>query len=314
MKSTVLGYPGIGAQPELTKAIEAFWVGRSTAEDLESTAAELRRGVWEALRDAGLDGVPSNTFSFHDHVLDTAVMVGAVPKRFAGPAGLDAYFAMARGADGVAPLELAKWFDTGCHYLVPELGPGTDLRLAGDKPLHEYTEAWSLGVETRPVLLGPVSFLLLSKAAEPGFWPLILLDLLLGVYAKLLADLHVAGCEWCNWMSRCWPRTGPGRNWRRCATPITGWAHSTGVPRCWSAPASGRSGTRWECWRPARWTRSGWTSWPVQVTARRWPGSAGLAGRPWSQVWSTAGVCGVRTCSPPRHSWRSFAASPGRWW
>ncbi len=196
MKSTVLGYPGIGAQPELTKAIEAFWVGRSTAEDLESTAAELRRGVWEALRDAGLDGVPSNTFSFHDHVLDTAVTVGAVPKRFAGPAGLDAYFAMARGADGVAPLELAKWLDTGCHYLVPELGPGTDLRLAGDKPLHEYTEAWSLGVETRPVLLGPVSFLLLSKAAEPGSWPLILLDLLLGVYAKLLADLHVAGCEW----------------------------------------------------------------------------------------------------------------------
>ena len=82
------------------------------------------------------------------------------------------------------------------HYLVPELGPGTDLRLAGDKPLDEYTEAWSLGVETRPVLLGPVSFLLLSKASEPGFWPLILLDLLLDVYAKLLAGLHEDGCEW----------------------------------------------------------------------------------------------------------------------
>jgi len=123
-------------------------------------------------------------------------MVGAVPKRFAGLAGLDAYFPMARGADGVAPLELTKWFDTDYHYLVPELGPGTDLRLAGDKPLYEYTEAWSLGVETRPVLLGPVSFLLLSKAAEPGFWPLILLDLLLDVYAKLLAGLHEAGCQW----------------------------------------------------------------------------------------------------------------------
>lgn len=154
MKSTVLGYPRVGARQELTKAIEAFWAGRSSADDLESTAAELRRGVWETLRDAGLDGVPSNTFSFYDHVLDTAVMVGAMPKRFAGLARLDAYFAMARGADGVAPLELTKWFDTDYHYLVPELGPGTDLRLAGDKPLYEYTEAWSLGVETRPVLLG----------------------------------------------------------------------------------------------------------------------------------------------------------------
>lgn len=196
MKSTVLGYPRIGARRELTKATEAFWAGRSSADDLESTAAELRRGVWETLRDAGLDCVPSNTFSLYDHVLDTAVLVGAVPKRFAGLAGLDAYFAMARGADGIAPLELTEWFDTNYHYLVPELGPGTDLRLADDKPLYEYTEAWSLGVETRPVLLGPVSFLLLSKAAEPGFWPLILLDLLLDVYAKLLAGLHVAGCEW----------------------------------------------------------------------------------------------------------------------
>jgi 5-methyltetrahydropteroyltriglutamate--homocysteine methyltransferase len=136
MKSTVLGYPRIGARRELTKAIEAFCVGRCSADDLEPIAAERRRGVWETLRDAGLDGVPSNTFSLYDHVLDTAVMVGAVPKRFAGLASLDAYFAMARGADGVAPLELTKWFDTDYHYLVPELGPGTDLRLAGDKPLY----------------------------------------------------------------------------------------------------------------------------------------------------------------------------------
>ena len=196
METTVLGYPRIGPRRELKKATEAFWAGRITASDLEGTAAGLRRQTFQTLRDAGLAGIPSNTFSLYDHVLDTAVMVNAVPGRFAGLDGLDAYFAMARGADGIAPLELTKWFDTNYHYLVPELGPGTDLRLAGDKPVREYLEARSLGIETRPVLLGPVSFLLLSKPAEPGFRPLVLLELLLDVYARLLGDLHAAGASW----------------------------------------------------------------------------------------------------------------------
>ena len=196
METTVLGYPRIGARRELKRATEAFWAGRETAAALEETAAALRQETWETLREAGLSGIPSNTFSLYDHVLDTAVMVGAVPGRFAGLGGLKRYFAMARGADGVAPLELTKWFDTNSHYLVPELGPGTDLRLAGDKPVSEYLEARSLGIETRPVLLGPLSFLLLSKAAEPRFSPLILLDLLLDVYAQLLRALDAAGAGW----------------------------------------------------------------------------------------------------------------------
>jgi 5-methyltetrahydropteroyltriglutamate--homocysteine methyltransferase len=196
METTVLGYPRIGARRELKKATEAYWAGRTTAAELESTAAGLRREVFQTLRDAGLSGIPSNTFSLYDHVLDTAVLVNAVPQRFAGLAGLQAYFAMARGGDGIAPLELTKWFDTNYHYLVPELGPGSDLRLAGDKPLREYAEARSLGIETRPVLLGPVSFLLLSKPSEPGFRPLVLLDLLLDAYAELLGKLHAAGARW----------------------------------------------------------------------------------------------------------------------
>jgi 5-methyltetrahydropteroyltriglutamate--homocysteine methyltransferase len=199
IETTVLGYPRIGARRELKKASEAFWAGRIPAADLEQTAAELRRLTWETLRDAGLTGIPSNSFSLYDHVLDTAVMVNAVPERFAGldgHDGLGAYFTMARGAEGVAPLELTKWFDTNYHYLVPELGPGTELRLADDKPLREYSQARSLGIETRPVLLGPLSFLLLSKPAEPGFSPLILLDLLLDAYAELLARLHTAGAGW----------------------------------------------------------------------------------------------------------------------
>jgi 5-methyltetrahydropteroyltriglutamate--homocysteine methyltransferase len=195
METTVLGYPRIGARRELKKATEAFWAGRETAAGLEQAAAALRLQTWETLRDAGLTGIPSNTFSLYDHVLDTAVLVGAVPERFAGLVGLDAYFAMARGADGVAPLELTKWFDTNYHYLVPELGPGTELRLAGDKPAREYREARSLGIETRPVLLGPLSFLLLSKPAEPGFRALDLLDPLLDAYGQLLAELYAAGAQ-----------------------------------------------------------------------------------------------------------------------
>jgi 5-methyltetrahydropteroyltriglutamate--homocysteine methyltransferase len=196
METTVLGYPRIGARRELKKATEAFWAGRSDAAELEATGAALRRQTWETLRDAGLTGIPSNTFSLYDHVLDTAVLVNAVPGRFAGLDGLDAYFAMARGADRIAPLELTKWFDTNYHYLVPELGPGADLRPGGDKPLREYAEARSYGIETRPVLLGPLSFLLLSKPADPGFRPLALLDQLLDVYAQLLGDLRAAGAGW----------------------------------------------------------------------------------------------------------------------
>ena len=196
METTVLGYPRIGGQRELKKATEAYWSGRDTAAGLEETAAALRRQAWETLRDAGLSAIPSNTFSLYDHVLDAAVLVGAIPERFAGLEGLDAYFAMARGAEGVAALELTKWFDTNYHYLVPELGPETDLRLTGDKPLREYREARELGIETRPVLLGPVSFLLLSKPAEPGFQPLSLLDPLLDAYAELLGQLRAAGAAW----------------------------------------------------------------------------------------------------------------------
>ena len=196
METTVLGYPRIGARRELEKATEAFLAGRETRVSLTDTAAALRRETWETLRDAGLSGIPSNTFSLYDHVLDTAVMFNAVPERFAALDGLNAYFAMARGAEGMAPLERTKWFDTNYQYLVPELGRGTDLRLAEYKPVLEYLQARSYGIETRPVLLGPLSFLLLSKPAEPGFRPLVLLDRLLDVYEQLLEKLHASGADW----------------------------------------------------------------------------------------------------------------------
>jgi 5-methyltetrahydropteroyltriglutamate--homocysteine methyltransferase len=196
MEATVLGYPRVGERFELTEATEGFWAGTMSRAELTATADSLRRQTWETLREAGLTGIPSNTFSLHDHVLDAAVMVNAVPERFAGLDGLNAYFAMARGTGGVAPLESATWFDTDYQYLAPEIGPRTDLRLAGCKPVVEYLQARSYGIETRPVLLGPLSFLLLSRPAEPGFRPLALLDPLLDAYERLLERLHAAGAGW----------------------------------------------------------------------------------------------------------------------
>jgi 5-methyltetrahydropteroyltriglutamate--homocysteine methyltransferase len=202
VRTTVLGYPRIGQRRELKRAAEAFWAGRSDADTLHETAVQLRRQVWETLHDAGLDDIPSHTFSLYDHVLDQAVLVGAIPERFAGLEGLERYFAMARGTAGVPPLEMTKWFDTNYHYLVPELGPETEFGLGRDadlKPVTEYREAAALGIDTRPVILGPVSFLLLAKPsvdAPKGFQPLDLLPALLDVYADLLAELAVGGASW----------------------------------------------------------------------------------------------------------------------
>jgi 5-methyltetrahydropteroyltriglutamate--homocysteine methyltransferase len=193
-QSTVLGYPRIGANRELKKAVETYWAGTIDASALEVTAAGLRAEVWQQLRDARLDAIPSNTFSYYDHVLDTAVAVGAIPARFArlGLSGLDTYFAMARGADTEPALELTKWFNTNYHYLVPEIGPETTFTPNPTKPLSEYAEARALGIETRPVLVGPATFLLLAKGADPY----ARLDELVEVYAAILNALADAGAAW----------------------------------------------------------------------------------------------------------------------
>jgi 5-methyltetrahydropteroyltriglutamate--homocysteine methyltransferase len=202
VRSTIHGYPRIGARRELKWATEAYWAGTAGADALEAVASGLRRSAWAALRDAGIDEAPSNTFSLYDHVLDTVALLGAVPARFGhggGPVDLDTYFAMARGLDGVPAMEMTKWFDTNYHYIVPELGPGTAFACAGGKPLDELAEAAALGVATRPVLVGPVTFLLLGKpaaGAPAGFDRLSLLDPLLDAYAELLGRLGAAGAAW----------------------------------------------------------------------------------------------------------------------
>src|SRR5437879_1008944 len=200
-----LGFPAIGALRELKRATENYWSGKASQADLLKTGAELRARHWRLQQDAGLDLVPCNDFSFYDRVLDACALVGAVPPRYVQPAQSDqvdryTYFAMARGSQGkgrdVVAMEMTKWFDTNYHYIVPELEPGQMFRLASTKPMDELREAQALGVAAKPVLIGPVTFLLLGKSRAPGFDRLSLLDALLPVYAQVVERLAAQGARW----------------------------------------------------------------------------------------------------------------------
>src|SRR5216117_2094030 len=198
-----LGFPPLGAARELKRATEGYWSGKVSRAGLLQTGAELRSAHWRLQRDAGLDVIPSNDFSYYDRVLDACAMVGAVPARYGwsgGSVDLDTYFAMARGVQAagrdVTAMELTKWFDTNYHYIVPEFEPGQAFRLSSTKAVDEFQEAKALGFDTKPVLLGPVTFLLLGKARTARFNRLDLLDALLPVYAELLSRLAAAGATW----------------------------------------------------------------------------------------------------------------------
>src|SRR5690606_4369037 len=194
--SANLGYPRIGARRELKKALEAYWKGDIDAAALEAVGADLRSQNWAAQAEAGIARIPSNDFSFYDQVLDTTAMLGAVPERFSGFGGLDAYFAMARGTDAAPAMEMTKWFDTNYHYIVPELTVGMSFHLANDLPVRRFIEAKAQGIHTRPVLVGPVTWLALGKAKTDGLDPLSLLPQVLDVYAGLLSQLAEAGADW----------------------------------------------------------------------------------------------------------------------
>src|SRR5215210_9068072 len=205
--STIHGFPRFGPRRELKFATEALWAGRSTPDELRAEGKRLRRENWEYMRDAGLDQVPAGDFSYYDQVLDAVALVGAVPARYGRPAGrldLDAYFAMARGRQSddvdVTAMEMTKWFDTNYHYIVPELGPDTRFSLSSSKPFDEHAEAMEeLGIDTVPVLIGPVSFLLLSKPADgvdESFDPLDLIEPLVEVSGEVIERLAEQGATW----------------------------------------------------------------------------------------------------------------------
>ena len=197
LKATTLGSARIGPRRELKRATESYWAGRTSREELEKVAAGLRRDNWTALAAAGLDSVPVNTFSYYDQVLDTAVLLGALPPRVAGIADdLDRYFAAARGNAEVTPLEMTKWFDTNYHYLVPEIGPDTKFELNPAKLFGELKEAQALDIPARPVVVGPITFLALSKSVDGAGAPIERLDEVVALYEQLLVQLAEAGVTW----------------------------------------------------------------------------------------------------------------------
>jgi 5-methyltetrahydropteroyltriglutamate--homocysteine methyltransferase len=209
-----LGTPRIGPRRELKAALESYWSGKTDENALLTTTKALRAANWARQRTLGVAIIPSNDFSLYDHVLDTSVMVGAIPQHYGwtgGPVSLATYFAMARGSDSgighavhdhaveghyAAAQEMTKWFDTNYHYMVPELSPRQRFALSSLKPVDEYLEAKALGYQTRPVLLGPVTYLALAKSKDADFDTLGLLEGLLPVYIDVLRRLAAAGADW----------------------------------------------------------------------------------------------------------------------
>ena len=201
----------------MKSALESYWSGKTDIAALLATAADLRAKTWARQRDNGADIIPSNDFSLYDQMLDTSVMVGAIAPIYGwkgGPVSPQTYFAMARGSQGDAALheghthghdhdgkgvpagEMTKWFDTNYHYLVPEFHAGQSFALSSTKAVDEFLEAKGQGITTRPVLVGPVTFLKLGKSKTEGFDPRSLLSALLPVYVEVLRRLQTAGAEW----------------------------------------------------------------------------------------------------------------------
>jgi 5-methyltetrahydropteroyltriglutamate--homocysteine methyltransferase len=215
IKTHILGYPRIGEQRELKKATEAYWKGEISRKELEQAGRELRAGNWAKQRATGIDLIPCNDFSFYDQTLDLSCLVGNVPPRFGwsgeGNVDIDTFFAIARGArqeagcecgghqDKGFASEMTKWFDTNYHYIVPEFRADTVFKLSSSKVFDEFQEAKSLGINAKPVLVGPVTYLSLGKVqdgANPDFDPFTKLDNLLGVYEEVLTQLSTLGAEW----------------------------------------------------------------------------------------------------------------------
>lgn len=214
LKTASLGFPRIGERRDLKKAVEGYWKGELPMEQLEEAARAIRKANWLTQKSAGIQLIPSNDFSFYDQVLDMTALVGAVPSRYGwnkGMVDLDTYFTMARGSTSlttggtkekegvtgrvVSAMEMTKWFDTNYHYIVPEFAKGQRFRLSSGKPFAEFKEALALGVKTRPVLIGPITYLMLGKSKGGKFSAFQLLGSLLKVYAEVLSKLKSLGAE-----------------------------------------------------------------------------------------------------------------------
>ncbi|KAG1138838.1 hypothetical protein G6F37_010218 [Rhizopus arrhizus] len=207
--ATNLGFPYVGSQRELKKSVEAYWSGKISADDLKAAYSKIQEAHWKLQKEKGLDHIPSGEFTLYDRVLDTAHQFGAIPQRYQHIKDpLQQFFAMGRGLQkpatetsekiDVPAQEMKKWFDTNYHFIVPELEPNQSFKLQNPRAVEQYNAAKAIGIETRPVLVGPVTFLHLAKAAKgfEEFDTLSLLPQLLPLYVELLKQLEAAGAQW----------------------------------------------------------------------------------------------------------------------
>ena len=203
--TSVSGFPRIGQNRELKKIIEAYWKGNATLDEVRATAKELRAKHWKLQQAAGIDLIPSNDFSYYDQMLDTAILLNVIPQRyqrlaFENPE--ETLFAMGRGYQGekgdVTALPMKKWFTTNYHYLVPEIDSATDIKLNSTKPFDEFNEAKALGIATKPVLIGPYTFLKLARnpQAEELDYDKGLVNAVAAVYAEVVAKFAELGAQW----------------------------------------------------------------------------------------------------------------------
>lgn len=213
MQTHNLGYPRIGNQRELKKACEKYWSGKISVEELKATGKQIRQQNWQLQKQTGIDLIPANDFSFYDQVLDMTLVLGAIPERYSSilsdknKTGLDVYFAMARGYQNegfdITAMEMTKWFDTNYHYIVPEFYKNQKFKLFSSKITDEFIEAKEAGIHAKPVIIGPVSYLLLGKEKEKGFDKLDLIENILPVYIEILQQLQKNGATYIQFDEPC---------------------------------------------------------------------------------------------------------------
>lgn len=203
IQTTISGFPRIGLHRETKKGLEKYWKKSITLTELEQITRDVRLWNWRSQHEHGIHILPSNDFTLYDQMLDTICMLGAIPPRFQSISSefdLQTYFAMARGKQensiDIPAMEMTKWFNTNYHFIVPEIEPTTTFHFTYRKVIEEYLEARRAGFQTRPVIIGPLTFLLLSKSDEPDFNALDKLNSLIPVYEQVLQELYQAGAEW----------------------------------------------------------------------------------------------------------------------
>ena len=196
LTSTIAGYPRIGRHRELKKALEAYWAGKLDEETFEQNVSQVVHDAFSAYTAHGLSGSLPDSSTLYDQVLDTTVLLGAIPERFSGAAGLELYFSLARGNAANPPLEMTKYFDTNYHYLVPEIGPDTPIALTDRRIIERAQALRREGIDVRPVLVGPVTWLALAKGSEPGYEPLSRVADAVEAFKDVLRELAKAGIDW----------------------------------------------------------------------------------------------------------------------